>query len=86
MLLGPPAAGRPDEAGFFWTAGGVSVFLPASSISTFPPVTPTRWGGRAAGILFSACSHGGALGGFLLFSIKKKKKENFPNTHISRNQ
>lgn len=83
---GPLPAGR-DKAGTLLDGGwlgSVFVFLSTSSISTFSPITPTPGGTRASGILFSACSHGGALGEVLHFAIKKK--ENVPNTHISRNQ
>lgn len=82
------AAGRPPGTQRILLDGGqlgsVFVFLSTSSISTFPPLTPTPGGTRAAGILFSACSHGGALGEFCFFQLKKRKFSK--HTHISRNQ
>lgn len=85
VLLGLPAAGRRDEARILLDGGGVSVFLPASSISTFSPITPTRGGGGGSGLQASCFLHVPTVEpweGFCFFQLKKKKRKFSKHTHF----
>lgn len=86
MLLGPPAAGRPDEARILLDGGGCVCFPSSEQYQHIPSHHAHSGGGGGGGGLQASCFlHVPTVEpweGFCFFQLKKKKRKFSKHTHF----